>query len=72
MGTIDRGQSAAELDQRLALDLLDQVAHQLVEQRDVIVGVCIGAGQEQIRHLLQNREALGARPLRQRRLQFSE
>ena len=53
-GAIDGSEPAAELDQRLALDLLDQVAHQLVEQRDVIVGVGIGASQEQIRHLLQN------------------
>ena len=72
MGRDRWSEPAAELDQRLALDLLDQVAHQLVEQRDVIVGVGIGAGQEQIRHLLQNREALGPRSLRQRRLQFSE
>jgi hypothetical protein len=38
----------------------------------MFVGVCIGANKEEVGYLAQNRESLGARPLRQRRLQFNE
>jgi hypothetical protein len=56
----------------LAFDFLDQTADQIVKQRNMIVGVCIGANKEEVGYLAQNREPLGARPLRQRRLQFNE
>ena len=35
----DRGQLAAQLDQRLPFDAVDQPAHQLVEHRDVIIRI---------------------------------